>query len=491
MSISFTKNTQPIAPAIWQPAISTELYAQGISNQAKKAETQSLIDSQRYSDFMGIQAIAPQDEEQLQKVKEAYEQEVSGLKMGDLTNPQTRSQLSQIQNKYSNLLIESGIPQRTAKYQKDVKDVKDLEAKNKFVPAWKMKPILEAQKYIQDGNFYKDARFTGEIQAGFDWYNHNKNLISTTPEYHELKKGKQTNDLYQGKTYNSLYGKFMEGLNQPGALDDLYQQFEYTYGNEDYATQDYNTAVEQVNRLSNIIQTSNNPLLVEQAEKDLDYWDDFTKSVNPQISKEDAFQRYIKANAEDFARTNTNYALKESKMSDANKMYQEHSYRMKEIGAREAAALNKLKEKATIDNKVQNAVRIDRLKLASDLDLDIYDKNSPDGYVSDEVLDSYGLNKKEKKEEEEDKTKYVVKDKQYTKAEIKANIGAGNKEFIKSVLDSYADGVEGSDIKIDGNNIHYDNKDILGTPGVFDKTITKEELLKKMGLDDTQIDADI
>ena len=342
--LGFNPGTQPVAMKEWVTPLDPSIYAQGVANQTKKLEAQSAQDSELYNSFMNIQAIASQDEEQLQTLKQSFEKELSGLSMGDLRNPQTKAQLSQIQNKYTNLLLESGIPHITHIYQKDIKEVKDLEAKGKFVPAWKMKPLVEAQKYIQDGNFYKDARFNGQIQAGFDWDKHNKTLIDSTPEYHELKKGKQTNDLYQGKTYNSLYGKFFEGLNQPGALDDLKEQFEYTYGNEDFATQDYNTAVEQVNRLSNIIQTSNNPILVEQAKKDLDYWDDFTKSVNPQISKEDAFQRYIKANAEDFARTNTNYALKESKINDVYKMQQDHAHSQAMKAEKESLAMYGIKK---------------------------------------------------------------------------------------------------------------------------------------------------
>lgn len=467
--LGFNPNTQPVAMKEWVTPLDPSIYAQGVANQTKKLEAQSAQDSELYNSFMNIQAIAPQDEEQLQNLKQSFEKELSGLSMGDLRNPQTKAQLSQIQNKYTNLLLESGIPQRTQKYKKDIQEVKDLEAKGKFVPAWKMKPIIEAQKYIQDGNFYKDTRFNGQIQAGFDWDKHNKSLLDSTPEYHELKKGKQTNDLYQGKTYNSLYSKFFEGLNQPGALDDLREQFEYKYGNEDFASQDYNTAIEQVNRLTKIRATSNNPILVEQAKKDLDYWDDFSKSVNSQISKEDAFQRYIRANAEDFARTNTNYALKESKINDVYKMQQDHAHAQAMKTEKESLAMYGIKK--AIDATIASGKTPDYEAIENgDYSSLVYNPvESRDGKSGIKTVTT-------------PETKILIGAKEYKVADAEANIIAGSKEFIKEALESYYEPLEkDEDIEINGDDIYYEKKGISGSNSTgWDKHITKQQLINKI-----------
>lgn len=330
--MGYNQFSKIVEPRPYTPEIDVNVYGKGLlMNEQNMKNTQQNLNNAA-DNFLNIQTNIPQDAQVLNQRKQEFQNAVKGLNLSNLNNPQTVSQLNQLITKFSTDPDILGIAQRANKLNKDLKDIKDLEEKGKFVPAWKMKSVLDANEYANSGQYLRDKRFNGQIRAGFDWDKHNKDLISSTPEIEILKKSGGNNDLYKGKTYNALQGKFYEGLNQPGALDDLREQFEYSYGNEDYASHDQQTAIQQVNKLQNIIATSNDPILKQQAINDLEYWKDFSTTVNPQVSKEDAFQRYIRANAEDFARTNTNYALKESKMSDANKMYQEHQYRQLEQG---------------------------------------------------------------------------------------------------------------------------------------------------------------
>jgi hypothetical protein len=323
-------------------------------------------------------------------------------------------QIKGVINQFSNDKDILGIGQRGTKYNEWEKQIKDYQEKGKFVPAWKLKAYNDAQNYYNGKDFISDKKFSGTITPGFDWDKHNKTLVEETPEYHQLKKVGGNNDLYQGKTYESLLGKFYEGLKQPGAYDDLNAQFEHFYGNEDYAKQDQQTALQQVNRLQGIIQNSNNPILIEKAKRDLDYWDDFANTVNPNTSKEDAFERFIKSNAEDFARTNTNYALKESKMSDATKLEKDFIYDKALIQEREKASIVRTQQKQNLKAQLGN-VKLDPthrklIESGIDNDYDVFKPGSTTEYKSAKELIDMGISlssSEPKTTEEKEETKQV------------------------------------------------------------------------------------
>lgn len=362
----WTQSSSPVQrPDMYKPLSDEVILAQQKSVYDRADQEAKKIGS-TYNSLFGISTYG-KDAEVLAQMQNEFKQQVGELSKQGLASPEANSRINQLITQYSSSPDVLNIHKRKAKFDEWGQQLKDFEEKGKFVPAWKMKQYNDAQGYYSGDKYYTDKQFTGNLTPGFDWDKHNKELIATTPEIEQLKKSGVNNDLYKGKTYDALHGKFYEGLNQPGALDDLRQHFEYDYGDEDYATHDQQNAAEQVNKLNNIIQTSNDPILVNQAKADLEYWSDFSGSVNPETSKEDAFQRYIKSNADDFARTNTNYALKESKMSDANKMYQEHSLRQQED-------LYKLQLKTGIlpEKGESQSVYIGRLaKAAQDQDLQI------------------------------------------------------------------------------------------------------------------------
>lgn len=360
--MGYNNFSRPVTPVDQYLPISDEILARGAMETYNKAGQLGQKLAAYNSNLFNITTYG-KDAEVLQNYENQFNQQVAELSKGDITSPQALSKFNSLVSNFSNSPDILGIHKRKVKFDEWNKQLQDYQEKGKFVPAWKMKQYNDAQDYYSGDKYYTDKQFTGNLTPGFDWDKHNKDLVTSTPEIEQLKKSGANNDLYKGKTYNALQGKFYEGLNQPGALDDLRQHFEYDYGNTDYATYDQQNAIEQVNKLNSIIQTSNDPILVNQAKADLDYWDDFATTVNPNTSKEEAFQRYVRSNAEDFARTNTNYALKESKMSDANKMYQEHQYRMQErslefspeaLAAKTELAENKLEmQKQMLQQKLE------------------------------------------------------------------------------------------------------------------------------------------
>ena len=485
--MAFSPFSQIVQSAPWVDPINLDLLRQGNMYKEEIARQNLLNLSESFQALASTPAYG-KDAEKLQEKMQELKSQISGLNLSDVSDYNTMGQIKGVINQFSNDKDILGIGQRGTKYNEWEKQIKDYQEKGKFVPAWKLKAYNDAQNYYNGKDFISDKRFSGTITPGFDWDKHNKTLVEETPEYHQLKKVGGNNDLYQGKTYESLLGKFYEGLKQPGAYDDLNAQFEHFYGNEDYAKQDQQTALQQVNRLQGIIQNSNNPILIEKAKRDLDYWDDFANTVNPNTSKEDAFERFIKSNAEDFARTNTNYALKESKMSDATKLEKDFIYDKALIQEREKSAINKLREKEILKAQLGtaniNPVRKARLIAASNLDYDISDPNSPDKYVSDEVLDSYGLSKQAAKEAAKaDDTKILLGEKEYTKRNAIEGVLSGNTAITKLLIESYGDKLPGgleaedTDIKIDGDNILYEQSGGTGNVFGYDKSINKYKFI--------------
>lgn len=355
--MAFSPFSQIVQPAPWVDPINLDLLRQANMYKEEIARQNLSNLSESFQALASTPAYG-KDAEKLQEKMQELKTQISGLNLSDVSDYNTMGQIKGVINQVSSDKDILGIAQRGTKYNEWEKQIKDYQEKGKFVPAWKLKAYSDAQNYYNGKEFISDKRFSGTITPGFDWDKHNKTLVEETPEYHQLKKVGGNNELYQGKTYESLLGKFYEGLKQPGVYDDLNAQFEHFYGNEDYAKQDQQTALQQVNRLQGIIQNSNNPILIEKAKKDLDYWDDFANTVNPNTSKEDAFERFIKSNAEDFARTNTNYALKESKMSDAAKLEKDFIYDKALIQERERVSMIRTQQKQNLKAQLGN-VKLD------------------------------------------------------------------------------------------------------------------------------------
>jgi hypothetical protein len=487
----FGPYTQPVKPAEWVDPLDLNLYAKGTMYKQQLAEQNLQNLTEKFASAFNVPAYGI-DAQELGLIENDFKEKLKSLNLSNLSDMSTVSQMRGLINQYTSPTTAEGkkmlsIGSRGYKFKDWEEKIKKYEEKGLQVPVWNLKAYQDAQNYYAGNEFQENKSFTGDVKAGFDWDKHNKSLVAGVPEMEQLKKAGPNNEIYKGKTYNALYGKFYEGLNQPGALDDLRSQFEYNYGNEDYSQLDKKLAKQQMQKLNYIIQTTDNPLILQQAKQDLDYWDDFANSVNPTTSKEDAFKHYVQINAEDFARTNTNYALKDSKMSDANKLYTEHIYRKEEIKAREESAIQKIQETQKLKALAGNVLDPLQRKLIEKGINSGYSTellNEDGTFKSSQELVALGLKvEDEKQDEKPDDTKLQIGEEKYTKEEIIANINAGSKAFIKDYIDAFL--TEGNEkveeIEIKGDDILYDTDAFFKRPDKyfgFDKTIKKADLLK-------------
>jgi hypothetical protein len=479
--LGFNPSTQPVAMKEWVTPLDPSIYAQGVANQTKKLEAQSAQDSELYNSFMNIQAIAPQDEEQLQTLKQSFEKELSGLSMGDLRNPQTKAQLSQIQNKYTNLLLESGIPQRTSSYKQELAAKKEAESKGRQY----VSPLLrQASKYIQDGNFDKDTRFN---QQGFVAPDNKEldEIAKNTPEWIDIVTNKGGYDVTQkGKAESKLQANYLAHFkNNPQWSQLLNDQFEQETEGLDLSVvaQQGFTAIQQMfphlppQQQQQAYQDLQEGLQIQQQNP-------YAEGAWKQKLRDDYFsnQAYMAAQAKTYVNTVDKKANEYSKIAVQHQNAKELAKEKEEI---------KSQYRNVAGNTKIDPVRRARLVAAStNLGVDIADPAQADGYISNEALDDLGVLKGQTAANKAEDTKLKVGDKDYTKTEIIANINSGNKDFIKDFMNSYLpEGAE--EVEVVGENINYDTNDVLGTPGSFDKTIKKSDLLKL--IEDSKIDVDI
>ena len=122
---------------------------------------------------------------------------------------------------------------------------------------------------------------------------------------------------FEGKTYNSLATAYKQALqSQPGALEDLQQQFEYYYGDQDWATKDKQLAIEQYQQAVYMAANGDTEDVRQQAAQLAQYWQQQASKTNDNMSKDQAFDNFILASVDDFASAHTTYALKDTKMAE-------------------------------------------------------------------------------------------------------------------------------------------------------------------------------
>lgn len=208
MAISFNPRTTPVQNSVWNPAISTELYAQGFANQAKNTKEYQQEFQNSADEFLGIQAMSPQDQEVLDGYKQQFLKDVGNLNVGNLNSPQAKQQLSQYITQYSSNPDILGIAQRTNALQQDKALEKEYELKGK---KYVSKLQRQAQKYIQDGNYYTDTRFN---QSGYvspetkditEW-------SKSVPEWTKYVENGVYDDKQEGKAVGQLYNRILQGF---------------------------------------------------------------------------------------------------------------------------------------------------------------------------------------------------------------------------------------------------------------------------------------
>lgn len=208
MSISFNSRTTPIAPAIWTPPISAELYAQGFANQAKDTKEYQQNVQNSANDFLSIQAMSPQDQEVLDGYKQQFLKDVGNLNVGNLKSPQAKQQLNQYITQYASNADILGIAQRSSALRQDQELQKEYEMKGK---KYVSKLQRQAQKYLQDGNYYTDQRFN---QSGYI-SPENKDITEwakSVPEWKKYVENGIYDDKQEGKAVGQLYNRILQGF---------------------------------------------------------------------------------------------------------------------------------------------------------------------------------------------------------------------------------------------------------------------------------------
>lgn len=389
--LGFTPGTQPVAMKEWVTPLDPSIYAQGVANQTKKLEAQSAQDSELYNSFMNIQAMSPQDEEQLQTLKQSFEKELSGLSMGDLRNPQTKAQLSQIQNKYTNLLLESGIPQRTSSYAKEMSIKKDYEMKN-----LKYNSPIEAQAidYIQGGEFYKDTRFNGAGWVSADLQKITKDIrerlkktvIYTDPTTHRQITEERVDPL---EFQNAI---FEEMKSNPSLSKDYQYDFEKTHKGVDFSQEGSSRLNNMLLEYTDALKTAGDVVMAKKAlgtltkEDVAEYqlkeanitsrMEQINRAINnPTISgdlvREEMYKTHLTNIAQDIAITNDLFSTTKSELDELYKMNYANSL---DISKSRQIELYKLQLKTGIlpEKNETQASYIQRLSKASqDKDIEI------------------------------------------------------------------------------------------------------------------------
>ncbi len=201
--MGFTPYSQIVSPPVWQAPVSEDTLIKGAllgeqNIQQSRQATQEGIDR-----IFNIQAISPQDEEVLAKRQQELQESLSGINMSALSNPQTKSQINAIINRFSTDPDILAVATRSKQYFNELATKKDYESKGKQY----VSPLLrQAQKYIDEGVYKTDTRFN---KSGFVAPD-NKELdesLKAVPEFENWIKNGAYDDHLKGKATGALATK--------------------------------------------------------------------------------------------------------------------------------------------------------------------------------------------------------------------------------------------------------------------------------------------
>lgn len=201
MAIQFTSATQPQKPEGWSPSLDPSLYAQGLIHQGQQLEKQGDKIQQFGDAFASVTAMSPQDEKVLNEKKQQFFADISKLNLGDLKSPQTRQAVNQYITQYSNDPDILAIARRSSFIKKELATEKEYAAKGiTYVPK-----IKQAEKYIQDGNYYRDKQFNGSGYVAPDDKEYD-NIQKITPEFETWATSGNYDVHQKGKAVSALAG---------------------------------------------------------------------------------------------------------------------------------------------------------------------------------------------------------------------------------------------------------------------------------------------
>ena len=311
-----------IEPTEYVAPMDLDLYLKGETMRYEQSQKKLQELQNQASNVFNIPAYGV-DREKLDEYQQKFQAELQSLSGANLKDINTSSKLNNIIKQYASNPEVLNIAQRGYKWQQYQKELSDIKEKGKIVPVWKLKDYKDAENYYSGSEFIADKKFTGNIQEGFDWNKFNK-AISDGVDKTSLQTTVGANQQYfEGKTYNNLATSYKQALqSQPGALEDLQQQFEHYYGDQDWATKDKQLAAEQYQQAVYMAANGDTEDIRQQAAQLAQYWQQQASKTNDNMSKDQAFDNFILANVDDFASAHTTYALKDTKMGEQAKLSQ-------------------------------------------------------------------------------------------------------------------------------------------------------------------------
>lgn len=455
-----------IEPTEYVAPMDLDLYLKGETMQYEQSQKKLQELQNQVSNVFNIPAYGI-DKEKLNEYQQKFQADLQSLSGANLKDINTSSKLNNIIKQYANNSEVLNIAQRGYKWQQYQKELSDIKEKGKIVPVWKLKDYKDAENYYSGSEFIADKKFTGNIQEGFDWNKFNK-AVSDGVDKTSLQTTVGANQKYfEGKTYNSLATAYKQALqSQPGALEDLQQQFEHYYGDQDWAAKDKQLAVEQYQQAVYMAANGQTEDIRQQSAELAKYWQQQALQTNNNISKDQAFDNFILANVDDFASAHTTYALKDTKMGEQAKLTQTFNQQKALQNDRQAfqSRENQLNRDAAL-----NLAGVRQTNLAEKSDTWL-DKEMAENGIPNKI-NGVLMNRQEKIEAitEFNKNKgellFHYNNKNNSLDKLEEDLFSSDEETSKAAADAalrFADDAydaEAPELKITGNNIEYDQND--------------------------------
>ena len=472
-----------IEPTEYVAPMDLDLYLKGETMQYEQSQKKLQELQNQVSNVFNIPAYGI-DKEKLNEYQQKFQADLQSLSGANLKDINTSSKLNNIIKQYANNSEILNIAQRGYKWQQYQKELSDIKEKGKIVPVWKLKDYKDAENYYNGTEFIADKKFTGNIQEGFDWNKFNKD-VSDGVDKTSLQTTVGANQKYfEGKTYNHLATAYKQALqSQPGALEDLQQQFEHYYGDQDWAAKDKQLAVEQYQQAIYMAANGQTEDIRQQSAELAKYWQQQSLQTNNNMSKDQAFNNFILANVDDFASAHTTYALKDTKMGEQAKLTQTFNQQKALQNDRQAFeksenALNRESAKEIAGIRASSSSPEEK-QLRSfqgaagrlGISLTVTENGIEREKTVAELIDDIGGNKNLKAEI----IGYGI-DEKISTSEAIAGIEAGDTEIIKKAMKYLGDKYNidvADDIIIDGETIKYDE---LGF-NFENKETTKQDII--------------
>lgn len=474
--MGFTQFSQPVQPVDTFQPLPLDQILQGAKAVYDRGEqnfqkVQGLINA-----AYAIPSLPGKDTEVKNKKMQEYMANIQELAKGNLSDPRIANQ---IQGYISTIAQDPDIlsvAERATAYTNELKAKKEAEAKGRKY----ISPILDqATDYINQNTYIRDTKFNEQGFVSPDISKYATEAVKMTPPIKQFKYDPKTGQYTEVTSVDSkrLSENFSLLAAQDPSVEKLLRyNFKNKYKDVDWSTQGELKLQQDLEALKqNILFAKANGMDTTPYEEV--YSSYLELQNNPSLLSIPMEDRYFQLEKESYF----NNALKGAayvsegmpELSDLGKMNRQFAQQKELLFIKEQ---QKQAQKKQIEDKVKNSVLQAAYKRAMDLGFDVFD--SQRNLVPEEVLNSYGLGKPVK-ETEEDKTKVLLGEKEFTKSNVVQGILSGNKDITQLFIQTYKDKLPGGleegdeDIKIEGDNILYEQSGGTGNITGYDKSVNK------------------